>query len=435
MEGVRVVDKVGLIGSKEYAEVIPKDEALIWAGGVIKINKEGKMQQRNLAITNKSLFNLGPKGGFLTGMFRKTLKRAMNLEDVKAVTVSEIANSFVIHLPSEYDYSFSTPDKNEIVEYILIAQEKLGCPPLKLFFTPDVNLDKFVKKEGEKEDKWPVSKPQEMTLSGFRRLVETKKRELETSVKNTEVIITQNNQKVSEDSFEVVKLVGKGYFGRVYLVRKKDDGQMFALKVISKLDIIKKNFFENLKSERRIMQMIEHPFVMKLDYCFSSPSFVFFAMKFKPGGELFQHLRKAGHFPEDTARFYACQILLGLEYLHSIDVVYRDLKPENVLLDERGDCCLADFGISKVVEKDQKTRSFVGTPEYVAPEVVLQQGHDRRVDIWSFGVLLYEMLFGNPPFYHKNQNVMLSNILKSELTFPKSVASSPECQDLMTQVP
>lgn len=248
------------------------------------------------------------------------------------------------------------------------------------------------------------------------------------------MLISTDGSKVNENSFEILKMLGKGFFGRVLLVEKKDNHQLYALKVISKMDIIKRNFFDNLKSEKKIMEQIKYPFVLNLDYCFSSPSFVFFAMKFQQGGELYHHLRKLLRFSEPVARFYACQILCGLIYLHSHNIAYRDMKPENILLDENGNCCLADFGISKIMEPASTTKSFIGTPEYVAPEVVLQKGHNKTVDIWCFGILLYEMVVGLPPFYSKNQNTMLNWIVHAEPVFPKLVPVSDELQDLIKQV-
>ena len=182
------------------------------------------------------------------------------------------------------------------------------------------------------------------------------------------------------------------------------------------------------------MEQIKHPCVVSLDYCFSSPSYVFFAMRFKQGGELYHHLRKMLRFPEPVCRFYAAQILSGLVYLHSMNIAYRDMKPENILLDEKGNACLADFGISKILDPNTNTKSFVGTPAYVAPEVVLQKGHNKSVDIWCFGILLYEMVYGLPPFFNQNQNTMLNWIVKLDPTFPKMIPVSPELEDLIRKV-
>lgn len=215
---------------------------------------------------------------------------------------------------------------------------------------------------------------------------------------------------------------------------KRDTGVKYALKVISKLDMIEKNFIENLKNEREILTNLKNPFILSLEYCFASPTQIFFAMPYIAGGELYFHLRKRIRFNEETILFYACQILEGLVYLHANDIVYRDLKPENVLLNEDGNILLADFGISKRLKNDSKTKSFVGTPEYVSPEVIKEQGHGKAVDIWSFGILLYEMAVGLPPFYSKNKNQMLKWIIKARPKFPRSVQINDNLKDLIIAV-
>ena len=203
---------------------------------------------------------------------------------------------------------------------------------------------------------------------------------------------------------------------------------------MSKIDIVHKKFIENLKTEKEILLSLKSPFIVSMSYCFANPTQIFFAMPFIPGGELYYHLRKRTRFTEDVILFYACQILEGLCYLHSQNIAYRDLKPENILLDENGNIVLADFGISKILTDGSKTKSFVGTPEYVSPEIILEQGHDKSVDVWSFGILLYEMSIGLPPFYSKNKNEMLKWIVKANPKFPKSILLSDNLKDLIYSV-
>lgn len=434
MDTIEVKDKLNYICNKDFQTVIPKDESLIWSGEALKINLKGKRQMRDFVLTTNRIFNLGKPKNILLSMFFKKVKRSIKIEDITAITYSTISNNFVLHITSEYDYYFCTADKDEFIRYVLHVQNTKKMDPIKIYFVEDIDLQKFTKYEGDKVEKIPPVTPQKFDLKAFDSMIKQKNNELENSVKNTEMIISVDGSKVTENSFEVLKALGKGYFGRVFLVEKKDDKQLFALKVISKLDIIKRNFFDNLKNEKKIMEKIKNPFVVNLEYCFASPSYVFFAMKFKQGGELYHHLRKATRFPEPTTKFYASQILSGLAYLHSLNVMYRDMKPENVLLDENGNACLADFGISKILDPKETTKSFVGTPEYVAPEIILQKGHNKAVDIWCFGILLYEMTFGLPPFYNKNQNVMLNWVVKLDPTFPKLVPISPELQDLIIKV-
>lgn len=434
MDKLEVKDKLNFICDKNFQQVLKKDESLLWSADILKINKVGKRQTRDFLITNERIINVGKRGNFLTNLFSKLIKRSFDIAKIKAVTYSAISNNFVFHVPEEYDYYLCTPDKDEILRYILHIQKEKGLEPLKFYMVEDIDLMKFSRTDKEKVEKWPKQDAVVMGYDKFMVHVNEKKIELENNIKNTEVILSRDGQKVNENSFEILRTLGKGYFGRVFLVEKKDDKKLYAIKVISKLDIIKRNFFENLKNEKLILEKINNPFVVKMEYCFTSPSYVFFAMQFKQGGELYHHLRKNTRFTEDTARFYASQILSGLEYLHSHNIMYRDMKPENILIDENGNACLADFGISKILDIHETTKSFVGTPEYVAPEIVLQKGHNKTVDIWCFGILLYEMVYGLPPFYNKNQNVMLNWVVKLDPTFPKMIKISEELQDLITQV-
>mmetsp|Transcript_4051 Transcript_4051/g.3444 ORF Transcript_4051/g.3444 Transcript_4051/m.3444 type:complete len:151 (+) Transcript_4051:466-918(+) len=150
---------------------------------------------------------------------------------------------------------------------------------------------------------------------------------------------------------------------------------------------------------------------------------MFLVMKFMKGGELFNHLRSVKRFDESRAKFYAAQILLALEFLHNIGVVYRDLKPENVLMDEEGNLVLVDFGMSKELQKDEKSNSFVGTPDYLAPEMVIGKGHSFEVDYWALGILIFEMLVGIPPFYRKDQNTqkIFADIREKNIPFPTKI--------------
>ena len=217
-----------------------------------------------------------------------------------------------------------------------------------------------------------------------------------------------------------MKVIGKGSFGKVFLVRDKSAGTMHALKVLKKDYIISKNQVEHTKTERSVLGYIHHPYIVGLTMAFQTPDKLFFVLDYCAGGELFFHLGKVGRFPEDRAKFYAAQITLALEYVHSLDIVYRDLKPENVLLDAAGNIRLTDFGLSKegVSDHSSGASSFCGTPEYIAPEVLARLGHGRAVDWWSLGALLYEMICGLPPFYSRNRETMFEKIMKADLTFP-----------------
>jgi len=227
------------------------------------------------------------------------------------------------------------------------------------------------------------------------------------------------NSNLSVADFELLTVVGKGSFGKVIQVRKKDTGKIFAMKILKKQQLIARKQVAHTQTERKVLETIDHPYIVSLRYAFQTPDKLYMILDYFTGGELFHHLKNSGRFDEERAKFYAAEITLALECLHKHTIVYRDLKPENVLLDEDGNIRLTDFGLSKEsVTATCLTHTFCGTPEYLAPEVIHGAGYNQAVDWWSLGTLLYEMLTGLPPFYSENLQLMYEKIIRAKLTFP-----------------
>jgi len=246
-------------------------------------------------------------------------------------------------------------------------------------------------------------------------------------------------RRVTLSEFTEIKVIGKGSFGKVTLVRKKDTGVLYAMKVLTKENIIKRNQVEHTRTERHVLGYIKHPFIVGLVFAFQTKDKLFFVLDYCAGGELFFQLGKVGKFTEQRACFYAAQITLALEYIHALDVIYRDLKPENVLLDEHGNVRLTDFGLSKegIQSNVEGAHSFCGTPEYLAPEILNRTGHGRAVDWWSLGALLYEMLTGLPPFYCRDRERLFDKIRRADLAYPKYLSAEAQSvlQGLLTRDP
>ncbi|KAG8722808.1 hypothetical protein FRC08_007756 [Ceratobasidium sp. 394] len=224
--------------------------------------------------------------------------------------------------------------------------------------------------------------------------------------------------------FEFMKLIGRGTFGRVFQVRKKDTRRIYAMKVLSKKEIIAKKEVAHTIGERKILQRsLDSPFLVGLKFSFQTDTELYLVTDFKSGGELFWHLQKETRFTEERARFYIAELVLALEHLHKYDIVYRDLKPENILLDATGHVALCDFGLSKPdLPTGQLTNTFCGTTEYLAPEVLLDDhGYSKLVDFWSLGVLLFEMCCGWSPFYAEDTQQMYKNICFGKIRFPRGV--------------
>ncbi len=224
---------------------------------------------------------------------------------------------------------------------------------------------------------------------------------------------SDSRSSLNMDAFELLKVIGKGSFGKVMQVRKRDTSRIYALKTIRKAHIVSRSEVTHTLAERTVLAQVNNPFIVPLKFSFQSPDKLYLVLAFINGGELFHHLQREGRFNEERSRFYAAELLCALEHLHGFNVVYRDLKPENILLDYTGHIALCDFGLCKLNMGDQETtNTFCGTPEYLSPELLLGQGYTKAVDWWTLGVLLYEMLTGLPPFYSEDVNEMYRKILQ-----------------------
>ncbi|EFE39263.1 hypothetical protein TRV_06085 [Trichophyton verrucosum HKI 0517] len=280
--------------------------------------------------------------------------------------------------------------------------------------------------------------------------------------------IKVRNVEVGPGSFDKIKLIGKGDVGKVYLVREKKSQRLYAMKVLSKKEMIKRNKIKRALAEQEILATSNHPFIVTLYHSFQSEEHLYLCMEYCSGGEFFRALqtRPGKCISEDDARFYAAEVTAALEYLHLMGFIYRDLKPEStkavsspfieefltnmypdILLHQSGHIMLSDFDLSKqsgpggaptmIIGRngtsasslptidtksciaDFRTNSFVGTEEYIAPEVIKGNGHTSAVDWWTLGILIYEMLYGTTPFKGKNRNATFANILRDEVPFPE----------------
>jgi serine/threonine protein kinase len=276
-----------------------------------------------------------------------------------------------------------------------------------------------------------MSKPSALTrqLKAQRALLEGGDEEVVIEIKDYQ---EQKSGKVGLKDFELLSVLGKGAYGKVYLVKKSN--VLYAMKVLKKASIVlHTHSHEQTRNERNILQELEFQFIVKLHYAFQTETKLYLLLTYAPGnihfliigGELFGYLAKEKMFPEDSACFYTAEILVTLDHLHELGIIYRDLKPENVLLAADGHICLTDFGLSKVA----LTASTVcGTPEFTAPEIFEEKDYDKAVDYWSLGVMLYDMLTGSPPFTGHNRKKIMESILRKKPVFPNYL--TPQAKDI-----
>ncbi|XP_070156774.1 ribosomal protein S6 kinase beta-1 isoform X1 [Polyergus mexicanus] len=249
--------------------------------------------------------------------------------------------------------------------------------------------------------------------------------------------VNREREKVGPQDFELCKVIGKGGYGKVFQVRKvtgNDSGTIFAMKVLRKASIIRnQKDTDHTKTERNILESVKHPFIVDLKYAFQTGDKLYLILEYMCGGELFRQLDDEGVFLEDAARFYLCEITLALQHLHLQGIIYRDLKPENVLLDSEGHIKLTDFGLCKEhIQEGALTHTFCGTIEYMAPEILTRNGHGKAVDWWSLGTLMYDMLTGLPPFTSDNRKKTIDKILRGKLILPPYL--TPDAKDLLRKL-
>ena len=241
------------------------------------------------------------------------------------------------------------------------------------------------------------------------------------------------DKKLCYDDFEPLKLLGTGSFGRVLLVRKKNNNKLYAMKILLKSYLKQKHQQEHTKTERDLMVKINSPFVMNVKYAFQDETQLYLVTEFMQGGDMFFHLHEKGKFKRERAKFYIIEILLGIEYLHKNNMVYRDLKPENILMDKDGHIKITDFGLSKILDDmNDKVFTLCGTPQYIAPEVIYKKGYDKGVDWWSLGCLLYEFLTGSLPFYIPRGAKISHKTFEGPIKFPKGM--NKEDKDLISKL-
>ena len=379
-------------------------------------------------------------------MKKKSLRRRISYTDIRGITYSKLTFEFVIHgNDDEYDYQYIHQDRNLIICFIAVFYQNTAFKPIQLCEVEEKTLKNYVTQKKEKKKDNSFSKMDTKFLIDTADFIKQNMKEIQGSEskvdkeedkkrKNTIFSKHKTIKTVELDDFQIMKVLGRGSFGKVCLVQYKPTKEYYAMKSLKKDVLLDMDQVESTILEKKILQTLDHPFLVGMVFCFQTEERIYFIMPFVRGGELFQHLRSEKFFKEDKARFYAASIGIALDYLHNNGIIYRDIKPENILIGEDGYLKLIDFGMAKMVQGNEKATSFCGTPEYLAPEIITGEGHNRAADWWSYGILIFEMLCGIPPFYCENTERMYDLITNAELRFPKRIPLSDNAKDLIKKL-
>lgn len=464
------LDKLKVENDTNYIKQLSKDEIVMFSEKVNKINRHGYKQERELILTSMYLYCFNK--------YRQS--RKTYITDIKAAIMNDTSQKdIVLHVPTEFDQRYMMKDRSEFLNMLQLRYANIDKEStFKIYLVKD-NLKKYCatlkdRKYGLKNLPPKECRLRDKEIQGAKEMESVEEdynseeekaaegdieeldgqdhtnnyREGDLSLENSrtsmkdmssDLLNTAHDfdptdlvqresmlvfasvitpKPLTLEDFQIISVLGKGTFGKVYLTKLKTNDKLYAIKAIRKDILIETDQVEATKLERDILLKCNHEFLLGMDFVFQNDLRLYFVMPFVKGGELYSHFVRNKRFPEEAVKFYAVQIVLAIGYLHEQGIVHRDLKLENILINEDGYLKIIDFGLAKMLKDQEETMTFCGTPEYLAPEVVGHKGHDKAVDWWAVGVLIYEMLIGVTPFYNKNRNLMLSKIQFAKIVFP-----------------
>ena len=390
---------------------ITREEEIQFSDKIYKINKYNWKQERIIIITDKAIYNLK----------KDTLKRRIDLKALIGITISKNSEEFVLHCSHiDYDYHYTSPRIKTIIEIISKNYEALFDEELKLYELTDKYLNEYVtlKSEKEKQSKYTRMPKNQKRLNVKEYLFGNQSKTEINDKNNIKIKPKFNNTEVCYNDFEIIKVIGRGFVGKIILVKYKKDGKYYAMKMMRKDQIISQELENNILLEKNILIEAQCEFILSLSFFFQTPERLYFITPFIPGGDLYHKLKTDIFFTEELTKFYSAQIAIALQYLHDLGIAYRDLKPENILIDADGYIKLCDFGASIRLHGTEKDQNFAGSPEYASPEIINFKGHTVMSDWWSFGILIYEMLYGKTPFFSMDKDRMYDLITTGGISYP-----------------
>ena len=425
------VDNMNFKNDQEIKAMLGHED-IYFSDKIIKIRQGifSSNQERVLLITDQALYNL--KG--------KEKKRRIEIGSLSGITISKLSDQFIIHGKNEeYDYLYSSPNRLKIIEILEIVYESVTQTELLFSIQNDKDLSKYVVGKNERKKSPELYKIDPKQLMSIREYIESDGcLNINTHANSLKLEAEFNKgnfyKKESLNNFSIEYIIGKGKSATIYLAHYK--GEKVALKIFDKIYLYKNDLIERVILEKNILcSFIEEKFLCHMKFYFTTKTKVVFVLPFYQGGDLFTMLLKSGKFDETTVAFYTCQIANMIAFLHSKNIAYRDLKLENLMVNENGYLTLIDFGSCKIVESQNELESsFVGSPDYMAPEIINGVGHNLMVDWWSFGIIIYELIFGIPPFHDDKIERCFDLITSSNIRFPSKIKPTSATKDIIIKL-
>ena len=441
-----VYDYLKWAKDKDILSIINK-EILYYSNKIVKINHFNLSQERNILLTDEALYNF----------HKKKLKRRITYEQIRGITISTQNCEFVVHgTDDEYDYFYSSDDKNLILIFIAKFYEEQNGKPLKLCQVYEKSLKNYVTGKKEKKKDKNFSKMDESKKIDIKMFLEKAQKDKKRSSSSTNLNITEEEKVYEEvpiqirskvifsrsstistatvEDFKIIKILGRGTFGKVYCVKYKETNDYYSMKSIKKSYLINKEEIDNLLIQKKLIQNFKFPFLIGTQVCFQTDERIYFIMNLIQGESLSDFMRVNKNISEEQVKFYAAIIGLAIDYLHKNGISYRDFRPDDIIIEKDGYLKISDFKMSNFFKLNNKYLIIKETSEYIPPEIINFDQPKPESDWWNYGIILYELLFGIPPFYNENDNKTKEQIVKTELRFPKITNVSKGAKELIKKL-
>ena len=421
-----------------------QNETLYYINKIQKINHYNISQERILVLTKENLYILS----------KKKLKKKMKYNEIIGITFNEINAEFVIHgMNGEYDFYLESQEKNILICLIAIFYEEQTNLNLKICQVPDKSLKNYVTGKKEKKKGKNYTKMNENYLINTKSFIKENTRidqklkqiskeyisdleEEECKIDEISIIYNKTGEfkDVVLENFQIMKILGRGAFGKVYLVQYKPrNNTYYAMKSIKKEYLNDINEINKNIIEKQILYNIDYRFLIGVNLCFTTEERIYFIMNLIHGEDLFTCIKLNNHvFDEEQIQFYASIIGLSLEYLHNNGIILKDLRLDNIIIDKDGYLKITNFKISQLFNMNYNLALMKENSEFLAPEVILSNKCLKESDWWSYGVILYQLLFGIPPFFSSDDNKLREQIINNELCFPNNSNVSQNAKNLIT---
>jgi len=445
MEGLVVYDNLKWAKEKDILSVINK-EILYYSNKIIKTNHFNIDQERNIILTDEALYNFQ----------KKKVKRKIKYDQIRGITFSKQNTEFVVHgNDDEYDYLFRSSERDIILSFIAKLYEEQNGKTLKLCEVNEKSLKNYVTEKKEKKKDKNYSKMDESKKIDTKKFlydIANSNKKLRTSsnhsvdeekikdetpiqIKSKTIFSKINNiTNANLEDFKILKILGRGEFGKVYLVRYKQQNEYYAMKSIKKEYLLNKKEIINVIYEKKILQNLNHPFLVGTLLCFETDERVYFIMNLIQGESLFNFMVNNKDVPEAEVKFYAAIIGLTIDYLHKNGITYRDIRPDDIIIDKDGYIKISDFKMNQLFQLNNNYLIMKETSEYKAPELINSNDYKPYSDWWAYGIILYELLFGIPPFFNEDDKAIRNSIVNDDLKFPKVSNVSKSAKELIKKL-